>query len=154
MPTVSIVVESKFGNTAKVAEAIAKSLTDSGFGEVTVSRISEADAASSARADVILIGSPNHVGSPTRTVKKFMKVMSKNDLSGKSMAFFDTYIGKDVGKAVRKMESDMASRNSQVRIVSPGLSLRVKSMKGPLDEGEIDKAAEFAGTLSATVRNQ
>ena len=39
MPTVSIVVESKFGNTAKVAEAIAKSLTDSGFGEVTVSRI-------------------------------------------------------------------------------------------------------------------
>ncbi|UCE45517.1 MAG: hypothetical protein JSU93_01080 [Methanobacteriota archaeon] len=153
MPTVSIVVESKFGNTAKVAEAIAKSLMDSGFGEVKVSRISEADAGSSAQADVILIGSPNHVGGPTRTVKKFMKAMSKSDLSGKSMAFFDTYIGKDIGKAVRKMESDMASRNSRVRIVSPGLSLRVKSMKGPLDEGEIDKADEFVRALSAKIKN-
>lgn len=153
MPAVSIVVESKFGNTAKVAEAVAKGLADSGVDEVTVKGIREADAAEVASADVVLIGSPNHVGGPTRTVRKFIKAMAKRDLSGKTVVFFDTYIGKDVGKAVGKMEAEMSSRNSKAKLILPGLSLRVESMKGPLAEGEIDKGVEFGRTVSALMKD-
>ncbi|UCE81155.1 MAG: flavodoxin family protein [Methanobacteriota archaeon] len=153
MPSVSIVVESKYGNTAKVAEAVAKGLTDSGISEVVVNGIREIDAEEVARADVILIGSPNHVGGPTRTVKKLIRAISKRDLSRKSVAFFDTYLNKDFGKAVGKMEAEMASRNPKANLITPGLSLRVTSMKGPLAEGELDKGVEFGRAISVRTRS-
>lgn len=148
MPTASIVVESKYGNTAKVAEAIAEGYRSSGAGEAKVVPIREADVEEIAKADIILVGSPNHVGGPMRTVRKFIKALGRNDLTGRSVAFFDTYIGKEFGKALRKMESEMAQRNPGAGMISPGLSLRVESMKGPLAEGELDKGVAFGRTLS------
>ena len=153
MTIVAIVVESKYGNTAKVAEAIAKGLNESGIEDVTISRIREADISQIARADIILIGSPNHVGGPTRSVRKFIRGMSTNNLSDKPVAFFDTYIGKDVGKAVHKMETEMFSRSPKTRVLTPGLSLRVEGMKGPLAEGELEKAAEFGQSISTAARS-
>ena len=54
--------------------------------------------------DVVLIGSPNHFGGPTRGVKKFIDKFSKSSLKEKSFAVFDTYIRGDFEKAVKKME--------------------------------------------------
>ena len=153
MTAVAIVVESKYGNTAKVAEAIAKELHESGLEDVTISRMKEADIARIARADIILIGSPNHVGGPTRSARKFIRGIGANDLSGKLVAFFDTYMGADVGKAVRKMEAEISSRSPKTRVLTPSLSLRVEGMKGPLAEGELEKAAEFAQSISAATNS-
>ena len=153
MTAVAIVVESKYGNTAKVAEAIAKGLNESGLEDVTISRTREADVAQIARADVILVGSPNHAGGPMRSVKKLMRRMSTNDLSNKQVAFFDTYMGKDIGKAVRKMEAEISSRSPKARVLTPGLSLRVEGMKGSLAEGELEKAVEFGKSISAAAKS-
>ena len=153
MTIVAIVVESKYGNTAKVAEAIAKGLNESGIEDVTISRIREADISQIARADIILIGSPNHVGGPTRSVRKLIRRMSTSDLTNKQVAFFDTYMGKDIGKAVRKMEAETSSRGPKTRVLTSGLSLRVEGMKGPLAEGELEKAVEFGKSISAAAKS-
>jgi flavodoxin len=54
--------------------------------------------------DLILIRSPNHMGGPTRGIKKFIDKLGKLGLEGKKGAIFYMYVKKNVDKAVRKME--------------------------------------------------
>ena len=83
MRRVAIVYESKYGNTAQVAEAIRAALRGAGVSEVVSEKIDSADVNRVATFDAILIGSPNHIGGPTRRVKKFIRSLAAFDLSGK-----------------------------------------------------------------------
>ena len=143
MRRVAIVYESKYGNTAQVAEAIREAMRGAGVPEVVSMNVDSADVNRVATFDAILVGSPNHIGGPTRRVKKFIRSLAAFDLSGKRLAFFDTYIGGDFGKAVAKMEDEFKARNPGAVVVTPGLSLRVDGMKGPVADGELTKGADF-----------
>ncbi len=59
-----VVYESMFGNTRKVAEAVARGLDP--LGDATVVHVSEASAAVVASADLIVVGGPTHVHGMTR----------------------------------------------------------------------------------------
>jgi len=151
---VAIVYESKYGNTAQVAEAIRAALRGAGVSEVVSEKIDSADVNRVATFDAILVGSPNHIGGPTRRVKKFIRSLAAFDLSGKRLAFFDTYIGGDFGKAVAKMENEFKARNQDAVVVTPGLSLRVEGMKGPLADGELVKGADFGKLVAEQKVNE
>jgi flavodoxin len=144
---VAIVYESKYGNTAQVAEAIRAALRGAGVSEVVSEKIDSADVNRVVTFDAILIGSPNHMGGPTRRVRKFIRSLAVFDLSGKRLAFFDTYIGGDFGRAVVRMEDEFKARNQDALVVTPGLSLRVEGMKGPLADGELVKGADFVKSV-------
>lgn len=154
MRRVAIVYESKYGNTAQVAEAIRAALRGAGVSEVVSEKIDSADVNRVATFDAILIGSPNHIGGPTRRVKKFIRSLAAFDLSGKRLAFFDTYIGGDFGRAVAKMENEFKARNQDAVVVTPGLSLRVEGMKGPLADGELVKGADFGKLVAEQKVNE
>ena len=154
MRRVAIVYESKYGNTAQVAEAIRAALRGAGVSEVVSEKIDSADVNRVATFDAILVGSPNHIGGPTRRVKKFIRSLAAFDLSGKRLAFFDTYIGGDFGKAVAKMENEFKARNQDAVVVTPGLSLRVEGMKGPLADGELVKGADFGKLVAEQKVNE
>jgi flavodoxin len=139
----AIVYESKFGNTARVAETIKEALKGAGVSEVVSENVSSADVNKVVTFDAILIGSPNHLGGPTRRVRKFIRSLAAFDLSGKRLAFFDTYIGGDFGKAISKMQNELKVRNPSAVVVSPGLSIRVEGMKGPLADEELAKGSDF-----------
>ena len=70
------------------------------------------------------------------------------------MAFFDTYIGGDFGRAVAKMENEFKARNQDAVVVTPGLSLRVEGMKGPLADGELVKGADFGKLVAEQKVNE
>ena len=57
-----------------------------------------------ANYDVILVGTPNHMGGPTRDIRKFIDKLEKLNLEGIQSAVFDTYVKKDYEKAVKKLE--------------------------------------------------
>ena len=151
MRRAAVVCDSKFGNTAKVAAAIADALRDSGFDEVLSESVASADVNKVATYNAIFVGSPNHVGGPTRRVRKFLRSLAAFDLSDRQVGFFDTYIGGDFGKAVGRMHNEFRARNGTAKVLSPGLSLRVEGMKGPLAEGELGKAKEF---VAAAMSNE
>lgn len=103
--------------------------------------------------DAILIGTPNHVGGPVGKAKKLIKQLGKMNLNGKKVAFFDTYMGKDYQKAVKKMENSLSSSSaSGAHLITPGLSIRVEGMRGPIAEGELDKCTEFGGRIAAQIK--
>src|SRR3989337_1627067 len=92
---VLVVYESKYGNTKRVAETILEGMKQVEVIETTLSEVKEADFDTIPEYDMILLGSPNHIGGPTRSLKKFIDDLGKLDLHGKLAAVFDTYLGKD-----------------------------------------------------------
>lgn len=102
--------------------------------------------------DGILIGSPNHVGGPTRGIKGFIDKLGELPLEGKKFAVFDTYMGKDFEKAVKKMEKRISEKAPGLKQIAAGLSIKVQGMKGPIVEGEISKCREFGRNIATQLK--
>lgn len=143
-----VIYESKYGNTKRVAETIIDGMREVGGIETILSEIKEVDLNEISDYDAILIGSPNHFGGPTRSVKKFIDKLGKLDLKGKLFAVFDTYIVKDFEKTVKKMEKRLNEKVPGLKLMAPGLSIKVQGMKGPIVEGEIPKCKEFGKKIA------
>ena len=146
---VLIIYESKYGNTKRVAEAIAEGIREVPGVETVFSELKEVELNQVTGYDAILVGSPNHIGSATRSIRKFIDGLGKLNLEGKPAAVFDTYVGGDFEKALKKMEKQISEKVPGLKLAAPGLSIRVKGMKGPIADGELPKCREF-GTRVAT----
>lgn len=115
---------------------------------VSIENIKDIDLNQEETYDIILVGSPNHVGSHTRTVKKFIKELPNAKLKGKSYAVFDTYMAKDFEKVVKKMEAQFSKVMPDLTKASTGLSIKVGGMKGPIVEEDLPKCKEFGSKLA------
>ncbi len=149
MPKILVVYESKYGNTKRVAEAIVQGMQRVAGTELTLSEIKAANPKTIVSYDAVVIGGPNHMGGPTRGVKKFIDNLSKLSLEGKQFAVFDTYIREDFEKAARKMEQRVHDKAPAVKVMDPVLSIKVEGMKGPIVEGELPKAEEFGTKIAS-----
>ena len=149
MKRVIITYESKYGNTKRVAETIAEGMREARGVEITLSRVKEVDFDKIPEYDAILIGSPNHMGGPVGSVKRFIDKLGKLNLKGKQFAVFDTYIGKDYEKAVGKMEKRIRDKIPEAELIVSGLSGRVKGMKGPILAEELSRCKDFGRKVGA-----
>jgi flavorubredoxin len=149
---VIVVYESRYGNTKLVAETIIEGMRQVKGVEAFLSEVKEVDISQVSSYDAILVGSPNHIGGPTRGVKKFIDKLGKLNFGEKLFAVFDTYLGKDFEKAVKKMEKRINEKASGLKMIAPGLSIRVQGMKGPIAEGELSKCKEFGKKLATQIK--
>ena len=144
--SVLIVYESKYGNTKKVAETIGEGITEAGK-EIHVTHVKEVENDTVKDFDVILIGSPTYVGSPAKSIKKFIKSLVDMSLQGKSYAVFDTQMGGTGGgflrNTVKKMEEQIEKTIPDLKKIISGLQVGVKGIKGPLSDGELSRCKNF-----------
>ena len=152
MAKVIVVYESKYGNTKLVAESIIDGMREVEGIEAVLSELKEADLNKVPDYDTILIGSPNHFGGPTRGVRKFIDKLGKLNLKGKLFAVFDTYLGRDFEKAVKKMEKRINEKAPGLKQIAPGLSIKVGGMKGPILEGDLPKCKEFGNKIATQIK--
>ncbi len=148
---VIVAYESKYGNTKLVAETIIEGIKEVGKIEIVLSELKEVDLNKVTDYDAILIGSPNHWGGPTRGVRKFIDKLSKLNLERKLFAFFDTCLGTDFEKAVKKMEKRINEKIPGLKQIAPGLSIKVGGMKGPLVEDDLSKCREFGNRIATQI---
>jgi flavodoxin len=136
-----VVYDSKFGNTEKVAHAIAAAL---GPGESVRAVKVDAVAADDLKdLDVVVVGSPVHAWHPTKEMQAFLDGLQPNALSGVRAAAFDTRLrGRLAGAAADNIEKTL--RKQGCTIVAPSTGFLVLGKEGPLAEGELDKAAIWA----------
>jgi len=144
-----VIYESKYGNTKLVAEMIGEQINQVSGMEAVLTEVSKVDLNQIDGFDTILVGSPNHIGRATRSIRKFIDKLGKLSLEGKQGAVFDTYLGRDFEKAVKKMEKQIHEKVPTLKIMSPGLSIKVQGMKGPIVEGELAKCSEFGKKIAA-----
>jgi len=152
MVKVIVIYESKYGNTKRVAEAIVEGMNEIGGIEASLSELKEVDLDKIPNYDAILIGSPNHMGGHTRGIKGFIDKLGKLQLKGKMFAVFDTYLGKDFEKAVKKMEKQINEKVPRLKQIAPCLSIKVQGMKGPIVEGELPKCREFGKKIATRLK--
>ena len=143
-----IIYDTKHGNTKKVAELIGEGLNTVEGNTITFQNVEEFDFNKEETYDLILIGTPNHYGKPTKPIKKFIEDLPTSSLKAKSFAVFDTYMFKDYEKAVKKMEKKINELMPSLGKVSSGLSIRVAKTEGPILDEELPKCKEFGIKLA------
>jgi len=139
-----IVYDSVYGNTEKIARAIAEAITPSG--EVKVLRAGEANPSELASIDLLIVGSPTHGGRPTLAIQDLLNKVPKLSLQGINVAAFDTRIPTKLvrvfGYAAGRIAGNL-KRKGGTLIASP-VGFFVTGSKGPLKEGELERAAGWA----------
>ena len=140
-----VLYDSKYGNTKMVAEEVTEGLRSKGM-EADLSYMEGFDAKEVEGYDVIAVGTPNHMGGPTRRAKNLVKSLKGQNLERKTFGFFDTCLKGEEGKATRKMANKLRDIAPGV-MIAPELSILVGGMKGPIVDGELPKCAEFIGGL-------
>ena len=143
-----IIYDTKHGNTKKVAEFIGEGLKSVEGNDKTLRNVEEFDTDKEEAYDLILIGSPNHFGKPTKPIKKFLQALPNSSLKAKSFAVFDTYMFKEYEKVVKKMEKKINEHIPSLNKISSGLSIRVVKTKGPILEEDLPKCKDFGIKLA------
>jgi flavodoxin len=137
-----IVYDSVYGNTEKIARAIAEAITSSG--EVKVLQAGEANPSELASTDLLIVGSPTHGGRPTPAVQGLLNKVPK--LQGINVAAFDTRIPTKLvgvfGYAAGRIAKNLKKKGGTL-IASPE-GFFVTGGQGPLKEGELERAAGWA----------
>ena len=100
--------------------------------------------------DALIIGAPNHMGRPSRTMQKFIEELGELDLKAKNVAVFGTYSGRirPLDRAVKKLEIILGKKLPNLKLLSPSLSIKVKGVTGPIAEGELTKVKEFGNRIA------
>lgn len=159
-----VIYDSQFGNTEQIARAIAGGLTlaTTDAPEVDVRQIGDARPDQLAGLDVLVVGSPTQRFSSTTAMRDFLKAIPKKALVGVSVAGFDTrlteaelhahgvMLGKLVdwfGYAAPRISEGLEKRGGQAAMPPEGFY--VGGTEGPLLEGELERAADWARQISA-----
>ena len=152
MVKVFVVYDTMHGNTKLVAEKIVEGMKEIEGIETAISDVKEVDLKRVAGYDAILIGGPAHFGAPTRAINGFIDKLSKLNLEAKWVAVFDTYIKADFEMAVKKMETRINEKVPRLKLIVPGLSIKVNGMKGPIVEEELPKCIDFGKKIATQLK--
>jgi flavodoxin I len=137
-----IIYDSLYGNTEQIAKAIGGGIG----GEVKVVRVGEANPAEMGAYDLIIIGSPTQGGRHTVAMRGFLGKIPADALKNKRVASFDTraktFFVKMFGWAANRIAEALKEKGGN--LVAPGEGFFVKATKGPLVEGELERAAAWA----------
>ena len=155
MVRVIVIYDSKYGNTKLAAENILKGISENEGVETAIGYIREIETEKLADFDALVLGAPNHMGRPSRAMKKFVETLADLDLKAKNVAIFDTYAGRErnVDRAVKKLEKIVEKNLPSLQMVLPSLSVRVNGVTGPVVETELPKCVDFGRKIAAQLES-
>lgn len=149
-----IIYFSKFGNTHKIAEVIGETLQTKG--SVRVVSLDEITPSDIRTANLILLGSPTHgTGLPNEIEHAFDALISRY-MRDKSAAAFDTSYKLPQWMASFTAARRLAAklRKFGARLIVPPETFYVMEQEGPLYEGEIEHAQQWAMKLLRLAESQ
>ena len=142
-----IVYDSVYGNTEKIARAIAAALIPPG--EVKVLRPGELNPSDLQSLDLLIVGSPTQGGRATPAIQDFLNKIPEPAIKGLNVAAFDTRFSTKLvgifGYAAGKIAETLKKKGGT--LILPPEPFFVKSREGPLKEGELERAARWAKGL-------
>jgi flavodoxin len=137
-----VVYDSMFGNTAQVARAIGAAMGEDHVVEVW--SIAEVGTLPQG-LDLLVIGGPTQAHGVTPGLKAFLDGLQPNLVEGVAVAAFDTRLRWPAllsGSAARGIAKRLERKGG--RLVSTPESFFIKGKEGPLAEGELGRADDWA----------
>jgi flavorubredoxin len=142
-----VVYDSKFGNTKKVAEAIADGLA--GHGPVRLLGLDKIPPQNLGPVDLLFIGGPTQAHAMTARMRQFVVALRARPANGTVVATFDTRLRMPAvisGSAAKTIARKL--RSVGVRIFAAPESFFVQGSRPQLEEGETERAANWAKGVS------
>ncbi|MBN1974441.1 MAG: flavodoxin family protein [Sedimentisphaerales bacterium] len=151
-----IIYDSFFGNTEQVAKAISEAIGSAS--EVKVCKVGEVKREQLNGINLLIVGSPTRAFRPSPATNKFLKNIPANSLNGVKAASFDTRMSiEDIkvrilrflvnmfGYAAKPISEKLRKKGAEIAVSPEGFL--VNDTKGPLKEGELERAKEWAKKL-------
>ena len=158
-----VVYDSVFGNTEQIAQAIGNAL---GSPEnVEILRVGNVKPEQLTGLKSLIVGSPTRGFRPTPAISSLLKSIPKNGLEGVKVAAFDTRFTMDeiessvfilpilvkiFGYAAKPIADRLKKKGGD--LIVPPEGFYVKGTEGPLKEGELERAADWAKLINE-IRN-
>ena len=159
-----VIYDSVFGNTEKIAQAIARAISQAiasgqgGTAEAELLHVSGVQPCQMEDCDLLVVGSPTRGFRPTEDLAQLLERLAPKALQGKRVAAFDTrfkadeqksaftrFIVKTGGYAAKRI-AERLKKAGAVLIVPPE-GFYVDDIEGPLKDGELERAAAWAKSL-------
>ncbi len=152
-----VVFDSVFGNTEKIARSIAGALAPQT--DVEVMSVGQVKTLALTNLKLLIVGSPTRSFRPTPDMTTWLQSLPVNSLAGVKVAAFDTRIpektfkknlflrlfSKMVAYAADPIAKDLVTKGGSLGGSPTGFY--VAESEGPLVEGELDRAANWAKNL-------
>ena len=142
---VLVVYDSVYGNTEEIARAIGGAISN----DVKVIGVGEVDPSELEAVDLIIIGAPTQAGRPSQGMQDFLKKVARTAVKDVDIATFDTRISAKwvgiFGYAAGKIARNLKGKGGNLVLDPEGFF--VEGTKGPLKEGELERAAAWARGL-------
>ena len=140
-----VVYDSLYGNTKTIAQAIGDAIP----GEVEVLHVGEAKASGLEAYNLLVVGAPTHGAKPSEDAQAFLDRNPAKALSGIGVAAFDTRMTNKLvtlfGTAATKIAKVLVKKGGTE--AGPPVGFYVTGGEGPLREGEVERAAQWAKGL-------
>jgi flavodoxin len=156
-----VAYDSAYGNTKQVAEAIGGALGSPE--DVHVRHVANVQPEQLAGLSLLVAGSPTQKFSPTGAASRFLKGIPRDGLEGVKIAAFDTRFAESEIEKVRILAflvsifgyaaEPLAKRLQKLggELVVPPEAFYVGGTEGPLLDGELERAAAWAGQILAAL---
>jgi len=154
-----VIYDSVFGNTEKVARAIAEGLGSRA--SVELLRPDQVAAEQLAGIDLLVVGSPTRGFRPTEAITGLLNRTGSKTLTGVKVAAFDTrlkadelksaglrFIVKTGGYAAKRIANQLKKAGGH--LIVPPEGFYVEDTEGPLKAGEIERASGWAASILNT----
>ncbi len=148
-----VIYDTSYGNTQRIAETISGTLKESGIGADTYS-VKDVKKLSADDYDFLVLGSPTKFGTMSLTVKGFLGKVKSKEWANKLFAAFDTENPENIEKKQGSAAEKIAEKLKEKRMsqLLPVLKALVLGWKGPLQEGEIERAKDYARELAIKLK--
>ena len=153
-----IVYFSKFGNTRRIAEAIAETMKQAS--EVRVVSLEQLTASGVEGVDLVVLGSPTHGFTVPEAVRSALGALPPGILAGKSVAAFDTTVRPwplRLFRAAPKLLRQLSQLGGKPVARPQTFFVQTGSTQGTgehdlLLAGQLDRAREWAGEILRQVK--
>ena len=148
-----VVYHSQFGNTRRVAEAIAGVFQ--GAGEARALSTEQLTAAELQKIDLVVMGTPTHKMNLPEAVRPIFEDLPKRSLRGVPIAAFDTSYKMSAFlarfTAAKKVDRKLRKLGGK-RLMPPETFHVEDNHEGPLYKGELERAKSWAESILARYR--
>lgn len=157
-----LIYDSAYGNTRLITSALYKSLDS--IMRVRMIHVKDTWLEDMRQYQLVIIGSPTQGGQPTRPIQDFLEQLSDEAFEGVYVAAFDTRFAmnehgfglhmlmRTIGFAASKIVHAMKRKGGELLTAPAGFIVTDKA--GPLRQGELKRAGEWAEVLAAELADR
>ena len=145
-----VVYDTEFGNTEKIARALAEGMKKQGVNADCL-KIDDVDISKLGDYDLLAIGGPTQAFGVSKPMKDFLRKLENVSLRGKKAFAFDTKMkSRLAGSAAKGIEKRLTKLG--MSIVKSHVSAIVKGREGPLENGAEETFKQIGADIAKSLQ--